>query len=339
MAEIKGGLRYRVDGLERIRATYLPNGSLVPQDPIATSPNRTVIPDFTLDQEEVVARIDGRFYTHDPTLWPQFYFEGTWYYPYILVRPDDFDMDAHPHRLAWYTLTDDDLVLDSDPLGLMVLIKTTMVEQFDACAYALSEKARRLKHLQPEFPSQFRDMEHCRIGMMNAVAILGCAPQTRHDTLMTVASFQRYYLECLACVDYFTIWVPRIGDGDGVAIRPVDTSVMGAVTPNLAEAQKLYQQGVSVWLIRPPNKLLPDMKVVEQVTPLSSLVAPQHFEKTIHPGTRAVMCSPPSAARNRACQANRIGGINLGHSADERQLGDVHQPTFLRTYLMADIWI
>jgi len=155
---------------------------------------------------------------------------------------------------------------------------------------------------------------------------------------MTVASFQRYYLECLACIDYFTIWIPCIGDGESVAIRPVDTSVMGAVTPNLAEAQKLYQQGVLVWLIRPSNKLLPDMKVVEQVTLLSSLVAPQHFEKTIHPGIQAVMTSPPSAVRNRACQANHIGGINLGHSADERQLGDINQPTFLRTYLISDIW-
>ena len=151
---------------------------------------------------------------------------------------------------------------------------------------------------------------------------------------MTFTSFQRFYLECLACLEYFTIWLPRLLEKDDVEIFPVDDSVMGAVTVSVLEAQTFYQQGVPVWLVRPPSALAKDMKIVEQVALLPSLVESRYFEKTIHPNTRAVTSGPPSAGRNRACQALQIGGINMGHSSNERQLGDVNQPTFLRMYLI-----
>jgi len=334
IAELRGGLKYRIDGLEHIPFKVLPDGRTIPQDPIATSPNMSIILDFTLDELEVVARIDGRFYTHDPSLWTQYFFDGTWYYPYMRRRPDEFDIIGHAHRLAWHNLSDEDLVIEEGPLGAMFLIKSMLVEEFRQLSYSLSKRVRKAKTLAVEYPAKYRDMEHCRRGMMNGVAILDCAPQSRHNTLMTCTSFQRYYLECLACLEYFTVWLPRLLEKDDVDILLVDDSVMGAVTVNVLEAQTFYQQGVPVWLIRPLSALAKDVKIVEQVTPLPSLVESRYFEKAIHPNTRAATSGPPSAERNRACQALRIGGINMGHSSNERQLGDVNQPTFLRMYFI-----
>jgi len=323
-----------VDGLDHIQFQVHSDGRVLPQHPIATSPNMPIIPDFTLDELRVVARIDGRFYTHDPTLWPQYFFEGTWYYPYMRRRPDDCDIMGHPHRLAWHNLSDEDLVIEEGPLGSMFLLKSTLVEEFRQLSYSLSESVRKAKTLAADYPAKYRDMEHCRRGMMNGVAILDCAPQSRHNTLMSFASSQRYYLECLACFEYFTIWVPRLQEKDDVEIFPVDDSVMGAVTVSILEAQTFYQQGVPVWLIRPPSALGKEMRIVEQATPLPSLVDNRYFEKAIHPNTRAATSGPPSAERNRACQALRIGGINMGHSSSERQVGDINQPTFLRKFLI-----
>jgi len=334
IAELRGGLKYRVDGLDHISYQVHSDGRVVPQDPIATSPNMSIILNFTLDELQVIARIDGCFYTNDPSLWPQYFFNGTWYYPYMRRRPDDFDIVGHPHRLAWHNLSDKDLVIEEGLLGSMFLIKSTLVEECRQISYALSESVRKAKTIAADYPAKYRDMEHCRRGMMNGVAILDCAPQSRHNTLMTFTSFQHFYLECLACLEYFTIWLPRLLEKDDVEIFLVDDSVMGAVTVSVLEAQTFYQQGVPVWLIRPPSALAKDMKIVEQVALLPSLVESRYFEKTIHPNTRAVTSGPPSAGRNRACQALQIGGINMGHSSNERQLGDVNQPTFLRMYLI-----
>jgi len=188
----------------------------------------------------------------------------------------------------------------------------------------LSEKIRLAKTLAPDFPEKYRDMEHSRQGMQTAITVLDCAPQTEHATRMTVASFQRHFLESLACLDYFNLWRFWMSDSETV-VHTVDTSIMGLVTPNVLIAQHFYQIGVPVWLVCPPDALPTDMKIVEQVPLTESVVPPQVFVAEIHPGTRSVMTCPPSAARNRACQGLHLGGINLGHSANEMQPGDAHQ--------------
>ena len=256
-------------------------------------------------------------------LWVQWYFEGTWHTPFMKRRPDEFELATHPYRLAWHDISTDDLVVE-EGRSHMTLLRKDLLEDFRSMARDLSEKIRLAKTLAPEFPDKYRDMEHSRQGMQTAIAILDCAPQTEHATRMTVASFQRHFLKSLACLDYFNLWRFRMSDSETV-VHAVDTSIMGLVTPNVLIAQRFYQIGVPVWLVRPPDALLTDMKIVEQVPLTESVVPPQVFVTEIHPGTRSVMTCPPSAARNRACQGLHLGGINLGHSANEMQPGDAHQ--------------
>jgi len=277
---------------------------------------------------QVVARVDGRFYTHDLTLWVQWYFLGTWHYPFVRRRPDEFDLETHPYRLAWYSVSIQDLEIEERVSCRMTMLRKNLLEEFRGMTRDLSDKILKAKTLAPEEPEKYRDMEHSRRGMLAAIAVLDCAPQSEHATLMTVASFQRHFLESLACYEYFTIWHLRVLDGT-TDIHPVDTSVMGLITPDVMTAQYFYQLGVPVWLVRPPDALPSDMKVVEQVSPERSMVPPAQFVAEIHPHTRAIMDSPPSAARNRACQGLHLGGINLGHSANERQPGDASQFEFV----------
>jgi len=276
---------------------------------------------------KVVVRIDGRFYTHDFTLWVQWYFLGTWHYPFVRRRPDEFDLETHPYRLAWYSVSVQDLEIEERLSCRMTLLRKNLLEEFRDMARELSDKILKAKTLAPEEPEKCRDMEHSRQGMLAAIAVLDCAPQSEHATLMTVASFQRHFLESLACYEYLTIWRLRVLDT--MDIRPVDTSIMGLITADIMTAQHFYQLGVPLWLVRPPDALPSDMKIVEQVSLERSMVPPAHFVAAIHPLTCATMDSPPSAARNRACQGLCLGGINLGHSANESQPGDTSQWEFV----------
>jgi len=279
---------------------------------------------------KVVVRTDGRFYTHDLTLWVQWYFLGTWHYPFVRRRPDELDLETHPYRLAWYTVSTQDLEIEERLSCRMTLLRKNLLEGIRDVARELSDKMLKAKTLVPEEPEKCRDMEHSRRGMLAAIAVLDCAPQSEHATLMTVASFQRHFLEGLACYEYLTIWRLRVLDAT-IDVHPVDTSIMGLITADTMTAQHFYQLGVPVWLVRPPDALPSDMKIVEQVSLERSMVPLANFIAAIHPGTRAVMDSPPSAARNWACQGLYLGGINLGHSANESQPGDASQWEFVGT--------
>jgi len=59
IAELRGRLKYWVDGLDHIPHQVHSDGRVVPQDPIATSLNMPIILQFNLDELEVIARIDG----------------------------------------------------------------------------------------------------------------------------------------------------------------------------------------------------------------------------------------------------------------------------------------
>jgi len=177
---------------------------------------------------KVVVCIDGWFYTHDITLWVQWYFLGTWHYPFIKRRPDEFDLENHPYRLVWHSVSIEDLKIEERVSCRMTLLRRNLLEKFRDMARELSDKILKAKTLAPEEPEKYRDMEHSRRGMLAAIAILDCAPQSEHATLMTVASFQRHFLESLACYEYLTVW--RLRESDAMTdIHPVDTSIMGMI--------------------------------------------------------------------------------------------------------------
>jgi len=62
------------------------------------------VPDFTHDRRDVWIAENGRYFVHDFTLYPQWYFEGTYYMPFVTRRPNDEDLEGHEYALAWYDI-------------------------------------------------------------------------------------------------------------------------------------------------------------------------------------------------------------------------------------------
>jgi hypothetical protein len=87
---------------------------------------------------------------------------------------------------------------------------------------------------------------------------------------------------------------------------------MGTFTCSLRVAQDMHQLGVPVWLVRRPVGISKNMNVGSEVY----LRDPDlHCVKTIFAGTIRVHHGPPTAVRNRVCQALRIESIRIDHSA------------------------
>lgn len=63
-------------------------------------------------------------------------------------------------------------------------------------------KAKSEKHK----PKEVRDLYFCEHGMQFMLVCLICAPQTYKGVLLTVISFQRYFLETLAYYKYLMYW-------------------------------------------------------------------------------------------------------------------------------------
>lgn len=278
------------------------------------------IPDLTQDNHSVWNRTDGRCFVHDFTLFPQWYFQGTYYLPFVRSRPDDTDLPGHSYRLAWYDLRQRDFNPDilNPNIGLLT---PQLAESFVNLSKELAEKARGLLSARTEQEGHiFRDLQHAVRGMRMLSALLTFAPQTWLMTLLTVTKFQRYSLETLAIVEYYSVWEKlRL-----VTFEPlqVDRSLIGAVTADVAIAQDLYTIGVPVWLVRPPSQVSSNTRVRNLTFP--SLPTP--MSKEIFPGSSRIIYEPPSALRNRVCQVLNNVRINLGHSSLEQQAADPHQP-------------
>ena len=307
-----------VAGLSLCRSITMPDGRERTTQHIVTSPNMDWIPDLTLDTSYVSIRQDGRFYVHDFTLWPQWYFAGTYYLPYVRRRPSDIELAGHPYRLAWYNMTRADFVQEPGSLTEVGMLKESLAQDLARMEDGLSRRITTLVAEADYEKKDFREILYARRGMHMAAVVLSFAPQTFLMTLQTVTYLQRHFLEALACFEYLTFWKARwLEDGDRV--HDVDRSIMGLVTPSLDVAHNHFQMGVPVWLVRPPAEVPVRMKVGSQVC----AVGPElHVVKEKYPGTASIFSGPPSSERNRACQTLRNIHLDLDHAAHFRQPGE-----------------
>ena len=157
--------------------------------------------------------------------------------------------------------------------------------------------------------NDFVDLLHCATGMLFASVALSCAPQSWNLTLLTVTSFQRYFLEALACFDYLRFFKRMIYDSE--TAPPVRNDLVGALTHQFEVAHNLYMQGVPVWLVRRPQAFPASIILKSAGFP----GVPSHMVSELMEGVAPVFNGPAGVDRNRASQALRAGNIRLGHSA------------------------
>ncbi|KDR70631.1 hypothetical protein GALMADRAFT_144530 [Galerina marginata CBS 339.88] len=282
------------------------------------------VPDFGRDTSTVRVRMDGRFGTHDLTLWPQWYFEGTPYFPFVLKKPAQDKLATHEYRLAWYDLSPNDFELEPGSISDIGMISLTLRKGVHDLRSKLYERIREyLKDkCLSENNAEVRDLLHCNLQQRYACIALESCPQTYLNTLITFTSFQRHFLEALACLDYFSKWQEiELRASCGVDL-PLNTDIIGCVTTDLGLAQKFFEMGVPYWLVRPISAYSKYLHIVNPVGRTKP-----NMELGICEEIGTVWEGAPSALRNRACQTLRIGSINIGHSAMNHCPGEIEDPS------------
>ena len=299
-----------------------------PDDPrpcnlFVTSPNVDFIPVLNFDDNNVWIRHNGRYYVHDFTLYPQWYFEGTYYLPFVLRRPPANTLDAHEYALAWYDFCPQDFVREGRGDVEIGKLRQDKVDAIIAMRKKLSNMVDSFVLDQNFDPNQLNEIRHSQRGMQFASLALFCAPQSFLMTLLTLTSFQRHFLETLACYTYLKVYLPRKLSGN-TNVHRVDYSLMGTFTCSLQVAQEMHQLGVPVWLVRRPAGISKFMNVGSEVI---ERAPDSHCDSVVFAGTVRVHFGPPSAIRNRVCQALRIKNIQIPHSAyKDMQSGDDFAP-------------
>lgn len=309
-------LSFAPDGIDRDNHPY-------PQHFIVTSPNMDTIPDISKGRISVQVHADGRFGLDDFMLCPQWYFEETYYLPYIRRRPEN--LLHHDLAMIWYDLKKSDFVWERGGIiSDLGRIRPDLANEFISLRKSLATKIKVLE-TDPRFSAiERRELMYAKQAMTFASIILQCAPQTFELTLLTVTGFQRHFLEALACYDYLTTYrdmdcsdIPDHNDPIGA-----DTSIMGTFMASLELAEIMYRKRVPVWLVRPPSLLPSSISIVSIVSPTPL----KDFNSKLLPDSQPVYHGHASAIRNRACQALKIGNMSVGHGAYAAQPGNYNPP-------------
>jgi len=263
------------------------------------------IPDIGKDPYQIQVRADGRFATADFTLFPQWYAEGTDYFPYVRKKPVDND----PYDIIWYNISNRDFIGEEGSIsGGMGRLSRHLSESFADLSRDLMGKVKKQVISGQHTKEELKDILFCQHGMQFASLTLLHAPQNYEGVLLTVTSFQRYFLETLACYEYLTYWkdMPM-----NVSDEPRRTAhVIGALTYEVEVAMNLFDKGVPVWLVRHASSFPLTTILVNEVRPA---LDPMVLE--LLPGSAVIWGGDSGAFRNRVCQSLRMASINLGHSA------------------------
>ena len=290
------------------------NGNPRPWKMIVTSPNVSYVYDFSADPLEVCVRSDGRFFTADFSLMPQWFFPGTYYYAYVPRKPlTPEKLEEHPYKMAWYDIVRADFILEKGSIAEDVgRLRPDLAETFIQMRRELCQKIKDLKTKAEVHPHLFREIFHCERGMVLSSVTLKCAPQSYVNTLLNVTTFQRYFLETVACYDFLNDW--RYRELDPENPPRADMTIMGSLTADIEVAQEFLQRGVPVWLVRSPSHV-PYAATTLTSSPTSPLRPFVWFTEKIEPWAAVIHNGPPSVTRNRACQSIRSYNIKLGHAA------------------------
>lgn len=305
--EFRDGPRYAVQGLYPLRThpTYKDGfGHNLPNRLFVTSPNMASIPDISKDPFPIQVRADGRFATSDFTLFPQWYAEGTYYLPYVRRKPT---VDNDPYAVMWHQLSKEDFIKEG-AVGGMGKLSDHLASTFADLRRDLMAKIREVAISGRHTREELKELHFCERGMHLSSVSLICAVQSYEGILLTATSFQRYFLETLACYEYLTYW-KNLPVNDSNKPRPL-AHVMGALTVEVEIAVRLFDEGVPVWLARHPSCFPLSTILLNEVSPTVD-----EMELKLLAGSAVIWAGEAGAFRNRVCQSLRMANINLGHSA------------------------
>ena len=205
------------------------NLTKAPYQVFMSSPNMDYIPDFSLNVQYVFIPKNSWFYTHDYTIWPQWYFKATKHLPFILHPPPAESLAMHKLRLILYDITDTNFLWEVRTIADVGWIRPEMVKQLKQLWFELLDKIEALILHLGNHPDKYHDMCYAQHGMMITSITLNCGSQSQLMTLLTFTAFQHYYLESLAFYNFYEKW--NLHFLSASEQLPVDTTIIGYDLP------------------------------------------------------------------------------------------------------------
>lgn len=310
VCELSGKPLYSVPGLRTFGAWRDDlNNHPVPNHYFISSPNMETVPDIFRDPYAIQVRYDGRFGTSDFTIFPQWFAEGTYYLPYVRKKPTSENLANDPYALIWYSMSRRDFVPEQGSiLGGMGRLSTLLADSFATLRKEFMAKIQVEAISGKHTAEELKELKFCERGMHFASIALMCAPQSYEGVLLTVTSFQRYFLESLACYEYLTHW--KTLEGNQSDEPRIPAHVIGTLTHDIQLATEFFNLGIPVWLVRHPEDFALSTIVRESVEPSRE---PAELSPML--GSAIIWSGAAGAFRNRVCQSLRMANISLGHSA------------------------
>ena len=216
----------------------------VVEDYVCTTPNQTRIFLPSMKKTDFKLRADVRYGPDDPTLWPQPWVDNYCHLGAIPRKPDDPD---DPLSIMWWDPTHDDFKPFGD--GLVDGIGELSGSKLLSLRKMLSGMEGRIEDHKRAFPNPNKHFLMLVRAMQDSFARIDSLKTTFTEMRVSVAEFQRYYLELYGCLDYLEICAPRMN-----GVKPAADSVMnciGAFTNIPLVVQHFYTAGLPVWFLRP----------------------------------------------------------------------------------------
>jgi len=131
-------------GIPRIEHPPGMDRSKIPTSYFVTSPNMKQIPNISKDTKDTYIRQNGRFWTHDLALFPQWFFPGTKHLTFITRRPSIEVLPTHPLRFVWYDLEATDYVPEPGSVADLFRVCTAISDEFYKLQKELDQKIEAL---------------------------------------------------------------------------------------------------------------------------------------------------------------------------------------------------
>ncbi|KAJ6595442.1 hypothetical protein B0H10DRAFT_2328547 [Mycena sp. CBHHK59/15] len=192
----------------------------------------------------VFLRLDMRYGTDDPALWPQQFTQRYCHMPAIAQR------GARPElQVMWWNPSVDEFEVGSAVTRGLGRLKYSYVSKFLPPINKLIEQCKALRNSSPKLvlPLFGELIQHILIWIEQLQTL-----PTTFSKMLFVTSLQHVFLELNALYNYMTIYKPRIDNY--LASAPAGTAVaqcVGVFTTVPTVAQQLWAARLPFWFLRP----------------------------------------------------------------------------------------